>query len=67
MFGKKKKQAANERSAQIAPDVEFKAMGAATEEENQTNAIQARQSPGIAPASSAAPVTARTAAISADE
>jgi type II secretory ATPase GspE/PulE/Tfp pilus assembly ATPase PilB-like protein len=51
MFGKKKKQAANESPEQIAPDVEFKGMGAATEQDNQTNAIKARQSPGIVPVS----------------
>ena len=33
----------------VIPNVDFKAMGAASDQEHQANAIQARQSPGIAP------------------
>ena len=46
MFGKKKRQV---NPLEMGPDVEFKAMGAESDQENQANAIQARQSPGIAP------------------
>ena len=34
---------------QVVPSVEFSAMGAASDQDNQANAIQARQSPGIVP------------------
>ena len=48
MFGRKKKKK-SVNPLEMGPDVEFKATGAASDQENQANAIQARQSPGIAP------------------
>jgi type II secretory ATPase GspE/PulE/Tfp pilus assembly ATPase PilB-like protein len=50
MFGRDKQAAGdNTPPNEIGPEVDFKAKGGANKQENEANAIQARQSPGIIP------------------
>ena len=50
MFGRNKQATGdNTPPNEIGPEVDFKAKGGANKQENEANAIQARQSPGIIP------------------